>query len=206
VWSSSDSKPLPSKPVLTDLDGTVVDTAPAIFESLHVTCADMGIAIDRDLDLSFCLGPPLHWCLEQLGVPPDVMPDAIVAFERAHTERLHMCTPMPGVREVFEEVHGQRIPIGIVTIKPQGIADLVLAAAGLHGFVSVVMGRTNDLDPRTKTDLLREALDHPELQGPDPLYLGDHDNDAVASKDLDVPFLRYPDYSWAEIRETIFSR
>jgi len=206
VWSSSGWKRLPSRPVLTDLDGTVVDTAPAIFESLHVTCADMGIHIERDLDLSFCLGPPLHWCLQRLGVPKDVMPDAIVAFERAHTERLHLCSPMPGAHEVLEEVHRMRIPIGIVTIKPQGIADLVLAAAGVHSFVSVVLGRTDDLDPRTKADLLREALDHPELQGPDPLYLGDHDNDEVAANDLDVPFLRYPDHSWAEIREAIFSR
>lgn len=193
-----------SSPVLCDLDGTVVDTAPAIFESLHVACADMGIRLSADVDLRFCLGPPLHWCLEQLGVPSDVMPDAIVAFERAHTDRLHLCAPMPGVRAVFEEVCSHRIPIGIVTIKPEGIADLVLAQTGLHGYVTVLMGRTNDLDPRDKTELLREALDHPELQGADPIYMGDNDNDEAAARDLDVPFLRYPQSDWATIREAIF--
>jgi phosphoglycolate phosphatase-like HAD superfamily hydrolase len=134
------------------------------------------------------------------------MPDAIVAFERAHTDRLHLCTAMPGVRDVLEEVHKLRIPIGIVTIKPQGIADLVLVEAGVHGYVDVVVGRTDDLDPRDKTDLLRDALDHPELQGSDPIFMGDNDSDEQAAKNLDVPFLRYPDTPWAQIREAIFAR
>lgn len=197
---------MPASPVLCDLDGTVVDTAPAIFESLHIACADMGVALPEGIDLRFCLGPPLHWCLEQLGVPKDVMPDAIVAFERAHTDRLHLCVPMPGVRSVFEEVYRSRIPIGIVTIKPEGIADLVLTQAGVHGYVSVVVARTDDLDPRDKRELLRIALDHPELRGNDPVYMGDNDSDELAAADLDVPFLRYPDTPWAQIREAIFGR
>lgn len=194
-----------SRPVLCDLDGTVVDTAPALFESFHVACADVGIHLAPDVDLRFALGPPLHWCLEQLGVSKKLMPDAIVAFERAHTDRLHLCAPMPGVREVFEEVRSAGVPIGIVTIKPEGIADLVLVETGLHGFVDVLMARTNDLDPRDKTELLREALDHPGLQGNDPIYMGDNDNDEEAARDLDVGFLRYPDNSWTDIREAIFS-
>ncbi len=197
---------MPASPVLSDLDGTVIDTAPAIFESLAVACADVGLKLDPSMDLSFCLGPPLHWCLEQLGVPRDVAPDAIVAFERAHTERLHLCAPMPGVREVFDELHRLRIPIGIVTIKPAGIADLVLVECGLHGSITSLHGRTNDLDPRTKTDLLAEALDDPALGGTDPVFMGDTDGDEEAARKLDVPFLRYPDVGWPQIREAIFSR
>jgi phosphoglycolate phosphatase-like HAD superfamily hydrolase len=166
----------------------------------------MGVHLPRSTDLRFALGPPLHESLERLGVPANVVEDAIVAFERAHTDRLHLCTAMPGVKEVFEELHQLRIPIGIVTIKPQGIADLVLTQAGVHGYVDVVVGRTDDLDPRDKTELLREALDHPELQGRDPIFMGDNDSDAQAAHDLDVPFLRYPDTPWPAIRETIFSR
>jgi phosphoglycolate phosphatase len=196
---------LASRPVLSDLDGTVVDTAPAIFESLRIACADMGVGLPSDVDLSFALGPPLHESLERLGVPKAVMPDAIVAFERAHTDRLHLCVPMPGVHAVLEELHAQRIPIGIVTIKPEGIADLVLTQSGLRRYVSVLVARTDDLDPRDKTELLRQALDHPELQGNDPIFMGDNASDEDAARDLDVRFLRYPDNSWAAIRDAIFS-
>jgi phosphoglycolate phosphatase len=197
---------MPASPVLSDLDGTVIDTQPAIFASLPVACADVGVKIDPGLDLSFCLGAPLHWCLGRLGVPVDVIPDAIVAFERAHIEMLDLCSPMPGVREVFKELHDARIPIGIVTIKPEGIADLALTEMGLHGYVTVLMARTNDLDARTKTDLLQLALDHPDLSGNDPIYMGDTHFDEEAARDLDVPFLRYPDNSWTDIRTAIFDR
>lgn len=46
-------------PLLSDLDGTIADTAPAIFESLRITCAALGIELDRERELSFSLGPPL---------------------------------------------------------------------------------------------------------------------------------------------------
>lgn len=182
-----------------------MDTAPAIFESLRLACEGVGVRIDPQLDLSFALGPPLHRCLERLGVPPTLMPDAIVAFERAHTDRLHLCAPMPGVREVFETLARRGTPVGIVTIKPQAIAGLVLTSVGLASFVTAVHGRSDDLDPRTKTDLLREALDDPALAGPRPVYMGDHDNDEVAARELGVPFLSYPQTPWESIGRIVLA-
>jgi phosphoglycolate phosphatase len=189
-------------PLLSDLDGTIADTAPAIFESLYVTCAAMEVDLSRDADLSWVLGPPLHWVLERLGVDDERMPDAIKTFETAHTERIDLVVPMPGAADVIRELAADGVRVGVATIKPEPIADLVLRTIGLREQVSVLCARSDDMDPRTKTDLVREAA--AELPGATPLYIGDHDNDEQAARDLGIPFLRYPENSWDAIRAQIY--
>jgi phosphoglycolate phosphatase len=189
-------------PLLSDLDGTIADTAPAIFHSLRVTCAAIGIELTPEAELSWSLGPPLHWCLERLGVPAEQMTEAIATFEDAHTRALDLVTPMPGADVVIPELAGAGVRIGVATIKPQGIAELVLSTIGLREHVDIVCGRADDLDPRTKTDLLREV--YAKLAGPNPVYVGDHDNDRAAAEALGIPFFPYPDHSWDEIRAALY--
>lgn len=188
-------------PLLSDLDGTIADTAPAIFESLHVTCKAFEIDLARDADLSWALGPPLHRVLERLGFDDERMPDAIKTFETAHTERIDLVVAMPGANVVIRELVSKGVQVGVATIKPEPIAHLVLETIGLREHVAFLCARSDDLDPRTKTDLVREAS--AALPGPSPLYVGDHDNDELAARDLGIPFLRYPDNSWNEIREAV---
>ena len=189
-------------PLISDLDGTIADTAPAIFHSLRVTCSELGLRLTKDDELSWSLGPPLHWCLERLGVPSELMGDAVVIFERAHTESLDLVRSMPGADAVLGELARDGVRIGVATIKPQGIAELVLDVIGLREYISCVHGRTHDFDPQTKTDLVRSALD--ELDGSSPLYVGDHDNDEAAAAALGIPFLRYPQHSWTAIRDVLY--
>ncbi len=189
-------------PLLSDLDGTIADTAPAIFHSLRVTCAELGLPLTNEDELSWSLGPPLHWCLERLGVSADQMEVAVTIFERSHTQALDLVRPMPGADIVLPELARAGVRIGVATIKPQGIAELVLDVIGLREHISCVHGRSDDFDPRTKTDLLKSAS--AELGGSGPLYVGDHDNDEQAAAALGIPFLRYPDHSWSEIRARIY--
>ncbi len=189
-------------PLLSDLDGTIADTAPAIFHSLRVTCSELGIELTSADELSWSLGPPLHWCLDRLGVRADLMDQAVEIFERAHTERIYLVRPMPGADTVLRELVDGGVAVGVATIKPQGIAQLVLDTIGLSDCVQSLRGRRDDFDPRTKTDLLRQAAS--ELPGESPLYVGDHNNDEQAARDLGIPFLRYPENSWTQIREKIY--
>ena len=186
---------------MSDLDGTIADTAPAIFASLRVTCEAIGIELTHDMELSWSLGPPLHWCLERLGVTPDRMDEAIAVFERAHLERIDLVTPMPGADVVIPELVAAGVRVGVATIKPQELAEIVLERIGLRDHVAVVHGRTDDMDPRTKTDLLRSAF--ADLPGPAPLFVGDHDNDEEAAAALGMPFLRFPQASWDDVRRAV---
>jgi phosphoglycolate phosphatase len=189
-------------PLLSDLDGTIADTAPAIFHSLRVTSAELGLSLTPEDELAWSLGPPLHWCLERLGVGPDQMDDAVAIFERAHTDRIDLIRPMPGADVVLPALAEDGVQIGVATIKPEGIAELVLKTIGLRDCVACLCGRRDDFDPRTKTDLLRDAA--AELRGSSPLYVGDHDNDELAARELGIRFLRYPENSWTQIRSKLY--
>ena len=188
-------------PLLSDLDGTIADTAPAIFESLRVTCAALDIELTPERELSWSLGPPLHWCLSELGVTDEQMAEAVAIFERAHTELMHLVTAMPGADVVIPELARAGVRVGVATIKPQNAAELVLEQLGLREYIDVVHGRSDDMDPSTKTDLLRSAAE--ELTGPSPIYVGDHGNDELAAKELGIPFLWYPQNSWDAIRDAV---
>ena len=188
-------------PLLSDLDGTIADTAPAIFESLHVTCAAFDIAIPDDL--AFALGPPLHWVLEQLGFTDENMADAIAVFETAHTERIDLVAPMPGADVVLRELASSGVKIGVATIKPEPIATIVLDVLGLSDVVHALHARSDDMDPRTKTDLVREAFE--ELGGDEPLYVGDHPGDEMAAREVGIPFLWYPENDWDAIRRAVLA-
>lgn len=190
-------------PLLSDLDGTIADTAPAIFESLYVTCAAFDIDLPLDADLQFALGPPLHWVLEQLGFTDENMADAVAVFETAHTERIDLVAPMPGADLVLRELASSGVKIGVATIKPEPIAKIVLDVLGLSDAVHALHARADDMDPRTKTDLLRDAFD--ELGGDDPLYVGDHANDERAARELGIPFLWYPANSWDRVRSAVLA-
>jgi phosphoglycolate phosphatase len=188
-----------SGPLLSDLDGTIADTAPVIFECLHVVCAAFDVRIPDDLH--FALGPPLHWVLQQLGFTDETMADAIAVFETAHTERIDLIVPMPGADVVLRELASSGVGIGVATIKPEPIAKLVVELLGLSDAVHVLAARSDDMDPRTKTDLVREAWD--ALGGDSPLYVGDHDGDERAAAELGIPFLWHPQHSWDEIRRAV---
>ncbi len=188
-------------PLLSDLDGTIADTGPAIVESLHVTCAAFEIPVPEDL--SFVFGPPLHWVLEQLGFSDENMADAIAVFETAHTERIDLVAPMPGADVVLRELASSGVKIGVATIKPEPIAKIVLDVLGLSETVHVLSARADDMDPRTKTDLVREAFD--TLGGDDPLYVGDHEGDENAARALGIPFRWYPATPWDEIRRAVLA-
>ncbi len=188
-------------PLISDLDGTIADTAPAIFESLHIVCAAFDIELKPDADLSFALGPPLHWVLNELGIAEARMSDAIAVFETAHTERMSLVVPMPGAGTVIPELVATGVAVGVATIKPKFIAKVVLRTIGLNGHIHALHARDDDMDPRTKTDLVRGALE--QLAGDSPLYVGDHDNDELAARELGIPFLSYPDNSWLDIRAAV---
>jgi len=188
-------------PLLSDLDGTIADTAPVIFASLHATCAEIGIDLTPEMELSWSLGPPLHWCLEQLGVTAEQMNDAISIFEKEHERLMPTLQPIAGADVVIRELAAQGVKIGVATIKPQHLAEVVLDVLGLSDAVMCVHGRTDDHDPRTKTILLKAAWD--ELGSTDAIYTGDHENDEVAARELGIPFLRFPDHSWDEIRSAV---
>ena len=129
---------------LFDLDGTLVDTAP-----------DLGGAVN-DMRIARGLEPlPLECLREPAGHgAPKLLKTAFnmettdpeyaamrLEFLRNYAARGVSHSPLfPGIRELLEALREMRVPMGVVTNKPQELADKVCRDLDLADFMEVVIG------------------------------------------------------------------
>lgn len=194
----------PFNPVICDLDGTVLDSQPAIVASLRAACAEHSSHIPTDDELARCVGPPLKVGLASILGPEAPFDDLISAYRRHYFATAEANTSaMPEVEQVLEELTDLGIQLGIASYKPREIVEPLLRAARLRRFFKTVKATSLDDHGPTKTELLRSAIEELRMPNARPLFVGDHDEDESAAQQLSVAFVRYPQVSWRQVKELI---
>lgn len=181
--------------VIFDLDGTLIDSAPAIHALSNAVLTARGFApLTRDEVQGFVgKGVPhlVRSLLARHGQDPDgplfapVQADLLARYE---TE-VEGNTLYPGVAEALAELSAQGCALAIATNKPLRPALAVLRHAGLAGLFPVVLG--GDSLPNRKPDpaMLHEA--RRRLGRAPALYVGDSEVDAEAAANAGWPFLLF---------------
>jgi phosphoglycolate phosphatase len=187
-------------PVVCDLDGTLVDSAPAIIGTVRLACAEVGAAVAEDRDLTFCVGPPLEETLPMLVGDTELARRAAEAYRALYPAVLRegSCA-LPGAREALASFAEAGISVAVATYKLTSLATATLEAGRLAGLVETVVGRSSPKDHRSKSDLIAEAL---RLLAPHrnmPVYIGDHADDEIAAATAGVAFLNYGRLKWADL-------
>ncbi len=191
-------------PVLCDLDGTLVDSAPAIVASLRVACEHVGVKLDPAADLTWCVGPPLEDSLSQLIRRPDSLHPALAAYRASYLDQIGAgMSPMPGAIETIQAMHAEGVTLAVVTYKPKAMASTIVQGSGFEGLFRYVVGRELDGDRRTKAELLSETLGRLRPHRGRPLYIGDHAEDHAAAVSCGVDYLQYGPATWSEILEHV---
>jgi phosphoglycolate phosphatase len=190
-------------PILFDLDGTLVDSGPAIVAAVRSAARSVGAPVDEGSDLSFCVGPPLEEVFAHLlGEAPALVPRAIKAYRREYVQAARRSTlPMPGAEAALDRLAEAGSTLAVVTYKPAWIAEVVLRASGLFPRFALVAGRARGRDDLTKADLLQDALARLEPHSAAPLFVGDHDLDEEAARANGVAFARYGPLDWPAIAD-----
>ncbi len=190
-------------PVVCDLDGTLVDSGPAIVATIRLACAEVGAPVRDDRDLAFCVGPPLEETLSIL-VGDELASRAAAAY-RAHYGAIvrEASAAQPGAREALATLMHAGIPVAVATYKLMSLATATLEAAGLAGLITAVVGRGSSEDDRTKGELILEALRLVAPHGGRPVYIGDHDDDEIAATAAGVPFFRYGPLRWSDLIDRV---
>lgn len=188
-------------PVVFDLDGTILDSAPTIVHALKEACARVGVAVPEGADLHSCVGPPFEIALPAaLGSGIDV--DAVIATYREIYRPLaeERTLPMPGVADVLKDLSKHGVAMAIATYKPRDLAQALLRSTGLGDFFQLCAGRLPPDDRRTKAEILRDVLEELSPHRGTPVYIGDHEEDRRAAATLSIDFIAYGDgLSWADI-------
>lgn len=185
-------------PVIFDLDGTLVDSAPAIRDVGNALMAEMGLA---PLDLAETHAFIGNGAATFVARALDAREAAQTPAERAAaTARFHTfyaaqsgaeSPPYPHVDAALSALRAAGYRLGLCTNKPEAPTRAVLAARGWEGlFEAVIAGDTLPVakpDPRPlRAAAAQLSGDEP---GVTPLFVGDSEVDAATAVAARAPFL-----------------
>jgi len=173
--------------VLYDLDGTLVDTIPAILKAFRQAFLDVtGKPCDRAFALS-TIGLPLRDAFVSFPMP--LQEDLYEACRKYSTEYLQtMPTIFPKIQDDLAELTRRKVRQGVVTSKRAAPAAFVLEKFALRSFFEVIV--TSDCTARHKPypDPLLEAMQQLGLDDPSRvLYVGDSVHDLRCANAAGMP-------------------
>lgn len=184
-------------PVIFDLDGTLIDSAPDIHASVN---AVLRLHDKRPLSLdqvrSFIGGGvDLLWrrVIAASDLPLEAHRDLVASFMTRYHDATSLTRLYPNVVEALGALADRGHPLGVCTNKPMGPTRAILDHFGITTIFGTIIG--GDSLPEKKPDPapLRAAF---RGLGADPLhplgvYVGDSEFDAECGRATGVPFLLY---------------
>lgn len=182
----------PYSVILVDLDGTIVDSAPGILESLRFTYRELGLAVPSTEELMRWVGPPIMDSFRDLAhLDAEESARALAVYREHYIVNGAITSPVfRGVPEVLRAIHDAGIPTSLATSKPEAPATLILEKAGLADLFTIITGASADEVRSAKTDVVAEALARLDARGVDlsrPVMVGDRIHDVEGAAERGVP-------------------
>ena len=163
--------------ILFDVDGTLIDSAPGILNTLEMVFRDMGVDL-TNVNLRRYIGPPLRKSFAEHFSDPAKIEEATERYRMIYHEKgSHEGGVYPGVPEMLRRLKDAGFTLCTATCKPTEVVTPILEEQGIAGYFAFVGGASMDESRDTKTDVIRHVLRQPALQGKRVLMVGDRSDD-----------------------------
>lgn len=146
------------KHVVFDLDGTVADTSPGIFDAYDYATAKIGVKIDIHEDLGAWIGPTINKIGERLSDDPAKQELFVKSFRECYKESMKKTYLYDGMRELLDSIKDEGGRIYIATCKIWHATEFIVDMLGLKfdGLSSA-----NDVENRhLKTEIIRYGAEN----------------------------------------------
>jgi phosphoglycolate phosphatase len=176
-----------TRAVLFDLDGTLIDSYPAIAASVNHVRALRGLPPLPVADVTRHVGRgPAHLLRQTVG---DGDVEACVAAYRQHHPSVlrDMTRLLPGAGEVLRSLHSGGRLLGICSNKPVAFTRELVAHLGLAGWLDVVLGPEDTGRLKPAPEILLLALSRLGVPPGEALYVGDMTVDIETGRAAGVP-------------------
>lgn len=149
--------------LIFDLDGTLVDSLPAIAASLNFALARLVLPPHVTSDVRRFIGNG-SWILAKRAAPadsPDELIDAIEHEFKAHyDENWPLGTfPYPGITEVLKSLHASGHPLAVLSNKPHPFTAAIMESVFPEIPFTVIFGQKNGIphkpDPTGALEIVR---------------------------------------------------
>ncbi|MDI9384977.1 MAG: HAD family hydrolase [Verrucomicrobiota bacterium] len=175
------------KGYIFDLDGTLIDSFPAITESVNHVRTRHGLEPLSIAKVKTKVGHGLEYLLEK--TVPDL--DAISDQEtyKTHHEKviLEKTVLLPFADEVLRQLHGEDKKIALASNKMRDFSNRILEHFGLLPLFDLVLGPESVPCRKPAPDMLEIALARWKLAPNDVLYVGDLNVDVETARAAGLP-------------------
>lgn len=181
--------------IIFDLDGTLSDSSPGIFNGLRYALGKMGVSISPGHDLSDFIGPPLHDSLyNHFFSEREQVLEAVEIFREYYSEKgLYENHLYEGMKQLIEELKKDNRCLYIATNKPQPFAERILDHFGLADHFIKISGVDISGEKVNKTDIIAALMTDFEITKDEAVVVGDtrYDIEAAHASGLDVIAVTY---------------
>ena len=182
-----------SRPIVFDLDGTLVDSAPDLHAAANRMLDELGRPPLSLAQVTAFIGngvPKLvERCLEATGGTHGQHRDAVARFRRHYDVAPAVLTrPYPGALAAVEALRAAGFPLGICTNKPEAPARKLLCLLGMDALFETVVGGDTLASQKPDPAPLRRAIDSLGGAPASALFVGDSEVDAQTAARAGVQF------------------
>lgn len=175
------------KAVLFDLDGTLIDTAADFIRIIQQMCRDKPCAIVDAASIRTQVSEGARAMVKLVYPELDVTDTVFLAhrqrFLDSYGDNIVVDTELfEDMDSLLEELEAHQIPWGIVTNKPRGLSELLLAALNLTERCSVLVCPEDVSNTKPDPEPMYLAAKQLNLDVKDIIYVGDHPRDIDAGR------------------------
>ena len=171
--------------ILFDVDGTLIDSAPGILNTLEEVFTKMGVDVTH-VNLRRYLGPPLRKSFGELFSDKAKIEEAAERDRASYHEKgSHECAVFPGVPEMLRRLKEAGLVLCTATSKPTRVVIPILEEQGLAEYFDFIGGASMDEARVNKDDVIRYVLEEnciSEEEKPSVIMVGDREHDVYGAK------------------------
>ena len=178
--------------IFFDLDGTIVDSAPGILESVKYALNFFGIKEENKEKLNLFIGPPLFDAFsEHYNMNREDADLAVAKYRENYNENKAVLkySVYEEIEEVLRELKKAGKTICLATAKPLKFAEIILKDAGLYNYFDILNGASFDESKRTKTAVIKDTIESNNFKKDKILMVGDRENDVTGAKNNNIDVL-----------------
>ncbi len=174
--------------VIFDLDGTLTDSGEGIINSAVYALERLGLPVPDRTELRKMIGPPLSIGFALLGVPEDLVDEAVRLYRERYNEGggKYENRVYDGIEDCLNALKAAGAKLFVGTSKPEPLAREILDRFGLAPYFDYIAGATWDKSRQNKDDVLRYLL---EMIGADSgaIMVGDTHYDVRGAHERNLP-------------------
>ena len=171
--------------IIFDLDGTLVDSAQQIYESVNYTRILREFPEITHQKVREIIGLPAEHLFLDLGVSEQEMRELILVFRERLAELVLIENKLfPGVIETLKHLKSEGFLIGVATSKPGALTKLVIENSLMKPYVDYSQG-TDGFPAKPNPEVIRKTIK--ALGAIKALMIGDRKEDILAATAAGIP-------------------